>query len=293
MAYLPDEAVLSASDISAGAFRLYAYFCMRRNRETGACKVSLVRAQSELKFKSYSHTTELRKELIREKWIEIDGLRRTVPRKGFTANSSEKTEQITSEFSEQAPQESSENSEHLTVRSSENSEPSENTEVVKVRKKPNRKFGKNRTAYKDEPTINQERNTQPKKQVEAGANAPRRARNKSPSGLVTLPPKDRNILEVWRAVTKRYPSEATWPTVLARLRDGFDPERLRRCGGAYVAYNGLGPKHVGGICDWYRDNITEPRGSENGANNGRTNTPQSNFRKPEVTRDLSIFPARS
>lgn len=107
------------------------------------------------------------------------------------------------------------------------------------------------------------------------------------SPISKLQPKDRNILEVWKTTTKGYPLESTWATILARLRDGFDPERLRRCGGAYLAYNGKGQKHVGGILDWYEEDLTEPRNERDGHAK-----PYQTGKLP-VTRDFSKYPART
>lgn len=102
-----------------------------------------------------------------------------------------------------------------------------------------------------------------------------------------LPVKDQNILEVWKVTTKYYPKESMWPTVLSRLRDGFDPERLRRCGGAYLVYNGMGARHVGGILDWYDRNQTTQEG------NGHGQVAKPQFGKPPVTRDFNKYPART
>lgn len=82
---------------------------------------------------------------------------------------------------------------------------------------------------------------------------------KNQTALGQLKPDERQILEAWFGLTRRYPNVATWAYILSRLKKDFDSKRFFRCGGAYIANNGLGQKHVAGICDWYVENLTAPR----------------------------------
>lgn len=118
----------------------------------------------------------------------------------------------------------------------------------------------------------------PTAETRAKGSAPR-AKKDSP--ISHLSPKERNVLETWKATTRRYPLESTWPYILSRLKDNFDPERLRRCGGAYIANNGLGAKHVAGICDWYVENLTGPRKERdgNGKSSGHSNQEPTNIQR--------------
>lgn len=98
MAFIPDEAVMSAHEIPAAALRMYLYFCMRRDGETGVCFPSLKRTATDLNLK-YSYASEMRTLLLQKEWIEMVGsdIR---PLKGFRQNPkllSEKVEHPSSE----------------------------------------------------------------------------------------------------------------------------------------------------------------------------------------------------
>lgn len=101
MAYVPDEAINCAHEIPAAALRMYLYFCMRRDAETGVCFPSLKRTAADLELK-YSYASEMRSLLVDKGWVEIEhgDIR---PLKGFRKNPkevSEKTEHESSENSE-------------------------------------------------------------------------------------------------------------------------------------------------------------------------------------------------
>ncbi|MDQ3804290.1 MAG: hypothetical protein M3416_10715, partial [Acidobacteriota bacterium] len=88
---------MRSDDVPPGAFRLYAYYCMRRDHATGTCFPSVKRAQADLHFKSYSYASEMRKELLNEGWIEFTEDGQVRPLLGFGVR--EKPKQV-SEISE-------------------------------------------------------------------------------------------------------------------------------------------------------------------------------------------------
>ena len=125
MAYIPDEALMREDEIPNAAGRLYRYYCLRRNHETGLCFPSLSRTQADLNFKSYTYTSEMRSLLVREGWIELTAEGEIRPLMGFEVR--EKPKEV-----REKPKE--------------------------VRKKPNRvsektelSFGKNRTEFRKFP----------------------------------------------------------------------------------------------------------------------------------------------
>lgn len=71
MAYIPDLAIERSHEVSPTAFRLYAYFCKRRNCD-GVCWPSLKNIATELRL-AYSFASETRKQLIQQGWILFDG----------------------------------------------------------------------------------------------------------------------------------------------------------------------------------------------------------------------------
>ena len=72
MAFVPDEAVIAGHSVSSGAFFLYVYFCMRRNRQSGGfrCPWTLVDRDVGLPKTTYYRQ---RAELRDAGWIEVDG----------------------------------------------------------------------------------------------------------------------------------------------------------------------------------------------------------------------------
>jgi hypothetical protein len=116
------------------------------------------------------------------------------------------------------------------------------------------------------------------------------------SALANLSVGERTVVEAWRDLTGRYPSRAVWPYILERLTQDFDAERLRRCGGAYIANYGRGQKHVAGICDWYSEDRTQPeRRSGNGIDGrperrGGGDHPKAGGRQPSrIDRDRDEY----
>lgn len=71
MAFIPDAAVMRAHELPAAAFRMYAYFCMRRSGDTGTCFPSLKRIAAELKM-PYTYASTARKTLKDLGWISFD-----------------------------------------------------------------------------------------------------------------------------------------------------------------------------------------------------------------------------
>ena len=70
---IPDQAVLASGEISSTAFRLYAFYCMRRNRKSGGynCpRASVAAALPDIQRASYF---TLKKELLSKGWIDSNG----------------------------------------------------------------------------------------------------------------------------------------------------------------------------------------------------------------------------
>ena len=91
MAYIPDSAIESMSEVSGAAFRLYAYLCMRRNRRTGICFPSL-RLTSEETGIAYAHASVCRTELAEKGWVNLEKGGKIRPLKGFETESEEASE---------------------------------------------------------------------------------------------------------------------------------------------------------------------------------------------------------
>jgi hypothetical protein len=81
-AKVPIIAVLESNDLTPSAFRLFVYFCLRRNGHTGVCFPTLRRASDDLRI-NYSYACTIRKELVSKGWIEILEGRFIRPLKGF------------------------------------------------------------------------------------------------------------------------------------------------------------------------------------------------------------------
>lgn len=83
MAYLPDEAIERSHELTGGAFKLYAYYCKRRDNKTGTCFPSLRRAAADLNCR-HPHICTWRQELIERGWILFDrSTHLTTPILGF------------------------------------------------------------------------------------------------------------------------------------------------------------------------------------------------------------------
>ena len=91
MAFIPDSAIESMSEVSGSAFRLYAYLCMRRNRRSGICFPSL-RLTSEETGIAYGHASVCRAELAEKGWIVLEKGGKIRPLKGFENESEEQSE---------------------------------------------------------------------------------------------------------------------------------------------------------------------------------------------------------
>lgn len=111
---------------------------------------------------------------------------------------------------------------------------------------------------------------------------------KHETALSTLEEPQRAIIVAWQDTCRGYPPIETWPTILERLEKDFDAVRFKRCAGAYLAYYGKGQRYIGGVCDWYDENLTAPR-----TNNGTDQKHPQAYGKPPVTRDFSKYPART
>lgn len=81
-AKVPIVAIIESTEITPSAFRLYVYFCLRRNKHTGVCFPTLRRAADDLKI-NYSYACTMRKELVTKGWIELFDGRFIRPLKGF------------------------------------------------------------------------------------------------------------------------------------------------------------------------------------------------------------------
>lgn len=71
MALVPDEAVERMAEVSGAAFKVYAYYCRRRNHATGDCWPSLKTTARDTGL-CYSYVSEIRKELVRVGWIRLE-----------------------------------------------------------------------------------------------------------------------------------------------------------------------------------------------------------------------------
>lgn len=83
MAFIPDEAILASAKLTPAAFRLYALYCMRRNKAARCYTFKRKDYYEEIGL-SRSRFVEARTELLNEGWIAVDGLTIT-PLLGFQA----------------------------------------------------------------------------------------------------------------------------------------------------------------------------------------------------------------
>jgi len=81
VALIPDEAIWCADEIPAGAFRMYTYFCLRRDHNTGICFPSLGATAADLDM-GYTYASTMRKALLEAKWIALEN-GQIRPLKGF------------------------------------------------------------------------------------------------------------------------------------------------------------------------------------------------------------------
>lgn len=72
MAFIPDEAIERSGEISNAAFRLYCYYCKKRNRETGNYSCPGAATAAELGM-NRTQVYNVRAELIASKWISVEG----------------------------------------------------------------------------------------------------------------------------------------------------------------------------------------------------------------------------
>jgi hypothetical protein len=72
MAFVPDEAIVDACDLSPGAWRLYGYYCMKRNKETrgwNCPKAAVLKEMPKMTKETYFRS---KRELLDEGWIVAD-----------------------------------------------------------------------------------------------------------------------------------------------------------------------------------------------------------------------------
>jgi hypothetical protein len=81
---VPETAILRGGEVSPAAFRLYCYYCARRNNESGGWRVKNREAAEALDL-SRSRVSEARKELLGEGWIVDLGADFIMPLMGFEA----------------------------------------------------------------------------------------------------------------------------------------------------------------------------------------------------------------
>ena len=72
VAFVPDQAIERSHEINQSAFRLYCFYCKRRNKVKRTCYPSLQEAATTLKM-AYSYVSEMRHQLIEKNWIRLDG----------------------------------------------------------------------------------------------------------------------------------------------------------------------------------------------------------------------------
>jgi hypothetical protein len=82
VAKIPDKAVMSMSEVPPAAFNLFAYYCMRRNKETGTCFPSQKKTATETGI-NYAYVSTLKTILVKKGWIEITDEGHIRPLKGF------------------------------------------------------------------------------------------------------------------------------------------------------------------------------------------------------------------
>jgi hypothetical protein len=82
LAFIPDEAIERSGEVSPAAFRLYAYYCARRNKATGGWACGDKAAAEYLKV-SRSRVCEARNELARAGWITLAEGDFVTPQLGF------------------------------------------------------------------------------------------------------------------------------------------------------------------------------------------------------------------
>lgn len=111
MAFVPDQAIDRSHEIPGAAFRLYCYYCKRRDAETGLCWPSLKLCAQELQT-AYTYTSEMRAKLIAAGWIEMtaQGQIRCLMGFGNSETGSEKPK-LVSEFPNKSSEKPNNNSE--------------------------------------------------------------------------------------------------------------------------------------------------------------------------------------
>lgn len=82
MAFVPDEAVVDAGKVSSGAWRLYCYYCMKRNKDSNGWKCPKSAVLKEMPDFTKGTYFRVRKELDEKGWIRIVG-DFVIPVKGF------------------------------------------------------------------------------------------------------------------------------------------------------------------------------------------------------------------
>jgi hypothetical protein len=70
MAYIPDIAIEKMSEVSDSAFKMFVYFCKRRNNQTGVCFPSLKTTAKDCGI-NYCYASVIRKELVKKGWIQL------------------------------------------------------------------------------------------------------------------------------------------------------------------------------------------------------------------------------
>ncbi len=70
MAFVPDIAIERMGEVSDSAFKMFVYFCKRRNSKTGICFPSLKTTATDCGL-NYCYASVIRKELVKKGWIEI------------------------------------------------------------------------------------------------------------------------------------------------------------------------------------------------------------------------------
>lgn len=82
MAYIPDDCIDDAADLSAPAFLLFVHLCRRRNHRTGTAFINCERMQAILGV-SRSSLYRSMAELSKNGWIERSGPKITITRGNF------------------------------------------------------------------------------------------------------------------------------------------------------------------------------------------------------------------
>jgi hypothetical protein len=279
MAHVPDEAVDRSHEISASAFRLYAFYCKHRNAETGICWPSLRRAAETLHM-AYSYTSEMKAQLAAAGWIALRG-DEIKPLMGFA--SEEEMAAARAKVSEKPKRRISEKPKHIS-------------EIPnKVSEKPKSEFGKTEIHVYNQPNepahITSPYNQDQPRDKRAGFTA-----------------EAQEVFAHWQKVLNHPSAKLTKDRetkIKARLREGYTVEQCKRAvDGCRASPYHMGQNDRGSVYDGidliFRNGekleqfigyaASPPQG---GSANGRQQQPRKETDEERRARELAEYWARS